>query len=107
MLFPFVKKKGIQEKLELLIPDYVVNVPVTPLPARAYPRYVFRILIFLIPIVIACVYFLHPWGFASLLLVPIGFGWAYLRYRAAGWNITWFSIDNQKSFYIKANSLNV
>ena len=42
MLFPFVKKKGIQEKLELLIPDYVVNLPLTPLPARAYPRYVFH-----------------------------------------------------------------
>lgn len=105
MLFPFVKKKGIQEKLELLIPGYVVNVPVTPLPARAYPRYVFRILIFLIPIVIACVYFLHPWGFASLLLVAIGFGWAYLRYRAAGWNITGLQLTIRSRFISKQTLL--
>ena len=27
-------------------------------------------------------------GFVSLVLIPIGFGWAYLQYKAAGWNIT-------------------
>ena len=77
MLFPLIKRKRIQEKLELLIPEYFVDVPVTPLPAQAYPRYVFRILLFFIPIILATVYFLRPWGYISLFLMPLGFGWAF------------------------------
>lgn len=88
MLFPLIKKKHIQEKLELLISNYESNLSLNPLPSRAYPRYVFRQCILFIPLVIACIYFLAPWGYVSLLLLPIGFGWAYLQYRAAGWNIS-------------------
>lgn len=88
MLFPLIKKQRIQEQLEQLIPDYFVHIPATPVPAKAYPRYVFRISIWFIPIIFISIYFVRPWGYTSLFLVPVGLGWAFLQYKAAGWNIT-------------------
>ena len=88
MLFPLIKKNRIQEQLEQLIPNYFVQVPATPVPAKAYSRYVFKIMIFFIPIILASVYFVRPWGYTSLFLIPFGFGWAFFQYKAAGWNIT-------------------
>ena len=88
MLFPIVKKKNIQEKFEQLIPDYETNLPINPIPSRAYPRYVIRCLPFFVFISIVCIYFFRPLGYISLVLVPIGFGWAYLQYKVTGWNIT-------------------
>ena len=105
MLFPLIKKNRIQERLELLIPNYQSNLSLIPLPIKAYPRYAFRQCIFYIPIVIACIYFLNPWGYASLLLLPMGFGWAYLQYKAAGWNITDSQLTIRSRFLSKQTLL--
>ncbi len=105
MLFPLIKKNRIQERLELLIPNYQSNLSLIPLPIKAYPRYAFRQCIFYIPIVIACIYFLNPWGYASLLLLPMGFGWAYLQYKAAGWNINDSQLTIRSRFLSKQTLL--
>ncbi|MFJ8268604.1 PH domain-containing protein [Peribacillus asahii] len=88
MLFPLVKKKHLQKYLEQCLPNYVADVEVKPLPARALPRYMFRRAIFFIPVIIVFIYFFRPWGYVSLVLLPISIGWAFLQYKAAGWNIT-------------------
>lgn len=88
MLFPLVKKKMIQEKLEELIPSYKSNVELNPLPARALPRYLFRTSMFVFPAIFLCIFFYHPWGYLSFLFWPLSLGIAYLQYKAAGWNIT-------------------
>lgn len=105
MLFPLIRKKHLQEKLELLIPNYESNLTLNPLPSRAYPRYMFRQCILCIPVVIACIYFLAPWGYSSLVLLPLGVGWAYLRYRAAGWNITGSQLTIRSRFISKQTLL--
>jgi putative membrane protein len=105
MLFPFVKKKNVQEKLEQLIPDYVADLPLNSLPVRAYPRYVFRQWIIFAPIIIVCIYFWRPWGYSSLFLLLIGLGWAYLQYKATGWNITGTQLTLRSRFISKQTLL--
>lgn len=87
MLFPLVKKRRIQRLLEDFLPEYVVYEEVTQVPKRAYRRYVFRFLIVVVPIIALSLYFFRPWSYALLFLIPFSFFWAYLQFKAAGWNL--------------------
>lgn len=97
----FVLSEYKQIDHEILIPNYQSNLSMNSLPSRAYSRYVFLHCILCIPVVIVCIYFLAPWGYVSLLLLPIGIGWAYLRYRAVGWNITGSQLTLRSRFISK------
>ncbi|KQU18845.1 hypothetical protein ASG65_25080 [Bacillus sp. Leaf13] len=87
MLFPLIKRKHLHGKIQEILPVYQTAMEMTPLPKRAYSRYVFRKGIYIIPIIGAMVWFFRPWGFLSLLLIPFALVWAYLQYRDAGWSI--------------------
>ncbi|WP_340372611.1 PH domain-containing protein [Peribacillus sp. FSL E2-0218] len=87
MLFPFIKKKHLQGKLGGMLPVYQTTMEMTPIPKRAISRYIFRKALFIIPIIGVLSWFFKPWGFLSLLLLPLGICWAYMQYRDAGWNI--------------------
>ncbi|CAH0347195.1 PH domain-containing protein [Bacillus sp. CECT 9360] len=88
MLFPLIKKEKIENLIQTFIPEYQIHVQINPLPKRSFKRYLFRISLIIIPIAALCSIFLRPWGFLSLLLLPLGAFWAYLCYRGAGWNIS-------------------
>ncbi|QOS92022.1 MULTISPECIES: PH domain-containing protein [Bacillales] len=87
MLFPLIRKKHLHEKILEILPVYETTTEMTPIPKRALSRYVFHKFLYLIPIIGALVWFFRPWGYLSLLLVPLAIFWAYMQYRDAGWNI--------------------
>lgn len=105
MLFPLIKKKKLQENLERFIPNYLSDLSLNHLPSRAYSRYVFRKWLYYAPVIVACIYFLSPWGYTTLLLLPIGCGWAYLQYREVGWNITGSQLTIRSRFVSKQTLL--
>ncbi|MGE7907979.1 PH domain-containing protein [Peribacillus sp. NPDC094092] len=87
MLFPLIRKKHLHEKILEVLPVYETTTEMTPIPKRALSRYMFRKFLYLIPIMGALVWFFRPWGYLSLLLVPLAIFWAYMQYRDAGWSI--------------------
>ncbi|MFJ7756427.1 PH domain-containing protein [Peribacillus muralis] len=87
MLFPFIKKKHLHGTLGEILPDYQTMTEMTPIPKRALSRCFFRKAAFIIPIIGVLSWVFRPWGFLSLLLLPLGIFWAYMQYRDAGWNI--------------------
>lgn len=101
MLFPLIKKDKIHELIRQFIPEYEVDVPFTPLPKRSYRRYLFRVWIFLVPIAAAISFIYRPWGFLSLLVLPLGAFWAYFCFRGAGWNITDNQLQLRSRFFAK------
>ena len=58
-----------------------------PSPKRALKRYLFRHLIPALMIVAVSLIFFRPWGYLSLLLLPIAAIWAVLNHKDAGWNL--------------------
>ncbi|MDF0727682.1 PH domain-containing protein [Cytobacillus sp. S13-E01] len=95
VLFPLVKKKKIGELLSKLVPDYTMPVQLGKIPDRALYRYVFRLMIPLLVVVIPVSIFVPKWGILALLLIPLFILWGYSRYRGAGWGI------NDKQVYIR------
>ncbi|WP_057915611.1 PH domain-containing protein [Peribacillus muralis] len=87
MLFPFIKKKHLHEKLGGILPAYQTITEMTPIPKRAISRYILRKMIYIIPIIVVLSWFFRPWGFLSLLLLPLGLFWAYMQYKDAGWSV--------------------
>nr|WP_295972817.1 PH domain-containing protein [uncultured Bacillus sp.] len=87
MLLPIVKKKDIPALLQSILPDYNLKPEVKPVPQRACRRYMIRGLFFPVLAVLAALIFLRPWGYLSVLILPLAALWAYLKYRDAGWGI--------------------
>lgn len=87
MVLPLVRKSEIPELLDALLPDYDLNPEVVPVPKRAWRRYMLRGLFFPILIVLAALIFFRPWGFLSLLLLPLAAVWAHLKFKDAGWSV--------------------
>jgi putative membrane protein len=87
MLFPLIKKKHLHGKIQEILPVYQTSTEVNSLPRRAFSRCVSRGVLYIVPIIGVSVWFFKPWGFLSLLLVPLAGFWAYMRYRDAGWSI--------------------
>ncbi|MDQ0221331.1 hypothetical protein ELQ35_17730 [Peribacillus cavernae] len=101
MLFPLIKKEKIQEMIRQFIPEYEIQVQVNPLPKRSFKRYQFRVWLIIIPAAAICSYLYQPWGYLSLLFMPLGASWAYLCYRGAGWNITGNQLQLRSRFFSK------
>lgn len=87
MLLPIVKKREIPELLHSILPDYDLNPEVASVPKRAWQRYMFRGLFFPILLVLGVVLFFRPWGWLSLLLIPLAAVWAHWKYKDAGWSV--------------------
>lgn len=111
MLFPLIKKEKIEELIQTFIPEYQIDVPINPLPKRSFKRYVLRMWLILIPVTAICSFVFRPWGFISILLLPLGALWGYLGYRGAGWNISGnqlqlrFRILSKHTFFFQKNRI--
>lgn len=87
LLLPIVKKRKIPSLLELHLTEYHFSVNISPAPVRAYSRYLLKGWLFTLPIIIAAIWIVRPWGFGVLLLLPISAIWSYLNYKDAGWSL--------------------
>ncbi|PLS15893.1 hypothetical protein CVD28_20570 [Bacillus sp. M6-12] len=88
MLFPLIKKTRIPLLLMEFVPEFEIGGKMMPIPKRSFSRYLFRYWLTALPVVVGCLLFLRPWGFAAIILLPLSAGWAYLCYRSGGWCIT-------------------
>ncbi|MGY3316848.1 putative membrane protein [Peribacillus simplex] len=101
MLFPLIKKKHLHEKLLEILPVYQTTMEMTSIPKCALSRFVLRKILYIIPIIGALVWFGRPWGFLSLLLLPLAVFWAYMQYKDAGWGIEGNLLQLSSRFFSK------
>lgn len=87
MVLPIIKKSRIAQILTPYLADYTFSPAIQSAPSRAKKRYIFRELLFSLPIAILAIIFLRPWGYFGLLLVVLSIIWAAMKYRDAGWGI--------------------
>jgi putative membrane protein len=87
IILPIVKKKKIPGLLEPHLTDYHFRVDLIPAPSRAYVRYLFKGWLFVLPIIIAAIWFLRPWGYGTLVLLAVSALWSFLNYKDAGWSL--------------------
>jgi len=86
ILFPLIKKSLIKEKVESVL-NFTVQEELHSLPKRAlYRKWVKNLFLSLI-IVVPVILLLKPWGYFSIVLIPIFFLLGYAQYRDAGWKI--------------------
>ncbi|WP_163102436.1 PH domain-containing protein [Peribacillus alkalitolerans] len=85
MLFPLVKKERIHNLLQEFVPTYQYPNAIKVVPKRSFTNYLFQQWVLWIPVCVAALIFLRPWGYVSILLLPISGVWAYMNYRTAGW----------------------
>ena len=87
LILPIVKKRKIPGLLEPYLTEYHFRVNINPAPGRAYSRYLLKGWLFTLPVIIAAIWFLRPWGFGSLILLAVSAVWSYLNYKDAGWSL--------------------
>ncbi|MDQ0484970.1 PH domain-containing protein [Guptibacillus hwajinpoensis] len=86
VLYPLMKRKHIKSFLEEVLPEIPIHNDVESLPTRARRRYMIRFTLpTLIPIGVLS-YFI-PYGYISILLIPLACLIGYLHYRDAGWSV--------------------
>jgi putative membrane protein len=91
MILPFIKKNKVSEILQACLADYKLDVPIAPLPKRAFKRYVIRGWLGVLLFVAVPIVFFRPWGYLSLVLILASFLFSWLNFKAAGWSLH----DNQ------------
>ena len=87
LILPIMKKDEMASVLANLFPDYDFIPTMIPSPKRALKRYLSLHLIPALMIVAVSLIFFRPWGYLSLLLLPIAVVWAVLKHKDAGWNL--------------------
>ncbi|MCH1627258.1 PH domain-containing protein [Ferdinandcohnia quinoae] len=87
VLFPLIKKNQVEQLLKHFVPEYKLSDEINHVPKRSLGRYILKAVIPVIPVIIAVSYFFNPWGYLSLLLLPLTCLLGYLRFRDAGWRI--------------------
>jgi len=87
LILPIMMKKEMVSLLGHFFPDYNFVPNLVPSPKRAIKRYMLRNLIFPLLLVTLSFLFLRPWGYLSLLLIPVAVIWAFLDHRDASWNL--------------------
>ncbi|MFE8698855.1 PH domain-containing protein [Cytobacillus sp. FJAT-53684] len=87
MLLPITKRDAISAILSPYFEDYHLEPAILPVPRRAIRRYMFRGLLFVLPIIAVSVLFFRPWGYLSFVLVLLSLLWSYLNYKDAGWKV--------------------
>lgn len=87
ILFPVVSKHEVSTLMEQFVPLFKQNSRLHRLPIRSKKRYMIRKVLPAIAIILPLIYFFQPWGYSSLILIPICLVWGYYSYKDAGWNI--------------------
>jgi putative membrane protein len=86
VLFPLIRKDEVNDFLTEILPEYAVleEASWNPLPSKAKWGYMLRMalptLIFVIPL---C--WLVPWGWISLVIIPLAAGFGLWKFHSAGW----------------------
>ncbi|MBU7596020.1 PH domain-containing protein [Metabacillus halosaccharovorans] len=86
ILFPVVPKKNVEQLLLEFLPDFKEHSDLHRLPKRSMIRYCFRKTIPALIVMIPVAYFLQPWGYVSIILLPVAAWWGFASYKDAGWN---------------------
>lgn len=86
ILFPVVSKRNIPKLLSEFLPEFKQNDVLNRLPKRSMQRYLIRKFIPALILIVPIVYFLQPWGFIAVVLLPISVLWGFASYKDAGWN---------------------
>ncbi|WP_373895140.1 PH domain-containing protein [Virgibacillus sp. CBA3643] len=95
VLFPIMKRDEVEGFLQEILPDYAEQPKdFNPLPKRALPYYLVRIMVPIILLGAAVMFLLPQFGWVLILLLIGAFGLGFLRYRAGG-------------YYLKGNRLMV
>ncbi|GAE45608.1 hypothetical protein JCM21738_2431 [Mesobacillus boroniphilus JCM 21738] len=87
LILPIVKKRKIPGLLEPHLTEYHFRVNISPASKRACSRYLLKGWLFMLPAIIAAIWFLKPWGYGALILLPVSALWSYLNYKDAGWSL--------------------
>ncbi|WP_102272743.1 PH domain-containing protein [Cytobacillus massiliigabonensis] len=87
MLLPIAKRSMITAILSPYLPEYNLGTSVLSAPNRSLKRYLFRGILYLLPIIAVSVLFFRPWGYLSLLMVIPAMFLSYLKFKDAGWEI--------------------
>lgn len=90
-LLPLVKKKCARNPLEELFPELVLESPTRKLPPRSKGFYYRIHFAWMIPAIVACSYYLWPYGLFSLLIIPAILSLGVWRQRSAAYEM----VDNQ------------
>ncbi|MCG3086731.1 PH domain-containing protein [Sporosarcina cyprini] len=100
-LFPLVKKKDVQERLEAIFPNYHFEEPTTKLPKRG-KAFFYRIdFLWMLPVIGALTYFFFPYGLLSLLIIPVIIAFGLWQYRSGAYAI----YDSQLTMRFRGISL--
>jgi putative membrane protein len=86
-VLPIIKKTQIKELLSPILADFHFNSEIVTIPKRALKRYLLKLLIPTIILILPAIIFFRPWGYFSFILLPVTVSWAFLRFKDAGWNI--------------------
>lgn len=105
VLFPLLKKSEVEGLLSHFVPDYKIVSNYNKAPAKAMWRYILRAILPFLPVIILLTYFLQPWGYFSLLLLPVGALLGYWRYKDAGWLIDQSQLTLQFRLFSKVTIL--
>lgn len=105
ILFPIVPKKEVAPLLSQYLPLFSSDDELHRLPKRSMIKYVSRKVIPLAILCIPAIYFLAPWGFLSLLLLPIGAYWGYSSYKNSGWHLRGHQLQMQFRIFSKTSVL--
>jgi putative membrane protein len=87
ILLPIARTKDIGNLLSKFTPDFMLEEALQPLPKRAKKRYILRLLLPCSIIVAIMSYFLNPWGYISIVLLPLAIFLSIIMHREAGWTV--------------------
>ncbi|WP_066301704.1 PH domain-containing protein [Bacillus sp. FJAT-29937] len=116
MILPIIKKERIANILTPYLNDYSFESVIESAPSRALKRYLFRGLLYSLPVAAVPVIFFRPWGYLALLFVLLSIAWAFVKYKDAGWGmdesqlILRYRAVNKTTVFMKRNriqSLNI
>ncbi|MFZ3590202.1 PH domain-containing protein [Bacillus sp. DJP31] len=85
VLLPIIPIKKVSQLLVMFTPEFMMDEELHPLPKRAKVRYITRLVIPTSIIVILVSFFLNPWGYISLILLPLAVILGAMMHSEAGW----------------------
>lgn len=87
-LFPFIKKKHLNQYFEVLFPHLETKTNWVCSPVKARPFYYRLDFVWMVPVIVGVSYFYYPYGLLSLLLIPILIVFGLWQHRTAGYSIS-------------------
>lgn len=95
ILFPIVRKRHLLVQLAEIVPEYVFEQPVEPLPKRARKRYIIRKVVPAVFVAVPLIYFVPYGSVGAIILLGLALFLGNLQYKNAGIgknsSFLWFS----------------